>query len=82
MLVRHKLIFYIIMGFVLTIVPSYAFSKGKIYGKSKTISKEYKKYENFIYNCLTFNNISHKQYRTWILPNGFSNVFIAVTFHF
>ena len=46
MFVQNKLIFYIIMGSFLIVIPSYAFSKGKIYGKSKTISKEYKKYEN------------------------------------
>ena len=46
MLVQNKLVFYMIMSFILIIIPSYAFTKGKIYGKSKTISKEYKKYEN------------------------------------
>ena len=34
------------MSFVLMIYPDLAFSKGKIYGNSKTISKDYVKYEN------------------------------------
>ena len=46
MLNQNKLIFSISMSFVLMILPSYAFSKGKIYGNSQTISKDYIKYEN------------------------------------
>ena len=38
------LIFILISGFCLNITPS--LSKGKIYGQSKTLSKEYIKYEN------------------------------------
>ena len=34
------------MIFVLILFPSYVFSKGKIYGQSKTLSKNYTKYEN------------------------------------
>ena len=45
MLKQNKVIFYIIMSFVLIVFPSYVFSKGKIYGHSKTISKDYVKYE-------------------------------------
>ena len=33
------------MCFVLAFLPYHAFSKGKIYGNSKTISKEHIKYE-------------------------------------
>ena len=43
---QNKLIIYITMSFVLMIYPNLAFSKGKIYGNSKTISKDYVKYEN------------------------------------
>ena len=46
MLNQNKLIIYISMSFILTLFPWYAYSKGKIYGNSKTISKDYKKYEN------------------------------------
>ena len=46
MLNQNKLMFYISMIFVLILFPSYVFSKGKIYGQSKTISKNYTKYEN------------------------------------
>ena len=42
----NKLIIFITMSFVLMIYPHLAFSKGKIYGNSKTISKDYVKYEN------------------------------------
>ena len=38
----HPLFFFLLVA----LVPSYTFSKGKIYGNSKTISKEYIKYEN------------------------------------
>ena len=46
MLIQNKLIIYLTTGFILIIIPSHGFTKGKIYGKSKTISKEYTKYEN------------------------------------
>ncbi len=41
---RNKL-FKIIFILVLTFSPTLTLAKGKIYGKSQTISKEYKKYE-------------------------------------
>ena len=46
MLKQNKLIINITMSFVLVSFPHNAFSKGKIYGNSKTISKDYIKYEN------------------------------------
>jgi hypothetical protein len=46
MLYKDKLILYMSMGFFLMVFPYDAFSKGKIYGNSKTISKDYVKYEN------------------------------------
>ena len=38
--------FYIALTIIILLFPNYSFSKGKIYGHSKTLSKEYKKYEN------------------------------------
>ena len=35
-----------IISFAFILFPYFAFSKGKIYGKSKTISKDYTTYEN------------------------------------
>ena len=46
MLNQNKLIFYISICSFIVIFPSFAFSKGKIYGNSKTLSKDYIKYEN------------------------------------
>ena len=46
MLKQNKLIISLTTSFVLILFPYYAFSKGKIYGNSKTISKDYVKYEN------------------------------------
>jgi len=46
MLKQNKLIIFPTMILVLILFPCYAFSKGKIYGNSKTISKDYVKYEN------------------------------------
>ncbi|MDC0456958.1 hypothetical protein OAM56_03470 [Alphaproteobacteria bacterium] len=46
MLKQNKLIIHLTMMFILILFPYYAFSKGKIYGNSKTISKDYIKYEN------------------------------------
>ena len=50
MINHSKLIFYfnvyIIFSISFILFSSLAFSKGKIYGKSKTISKDYVKYEN------------------------------------
>ena len=37
--------FYITLILILILFPFYSFSKGKIYGHSKTISKQYVKYE-------------------------------------
>jgi hypothetical protein len=45
MINQNKIIIYAISSFVLFLLPHHAFSKGKIYGQSKTISKEYTKYE-------------------------------------
>ena len=42
----YKLIYYILILLLACIYSSYSFSKGKIYGNSKTLSKEYIKYEN------------------------------------
>ncbi len=42
---ENKIILYSLMCFVLAFLPYHAFSKGKIYGNSKTISKEHIKYE-------------------------------------
>ena len=38
--------YYQILILIILLIPSYSFSKGKIYGHSKTISKDYVKYEN------------------------------------
>ena len=38
--------FYIALTITILLFPFYSFSKGTIYGHSKTISKEYIKYEN------------------------------------
>ena len=38
--------FYIALTIMILFFPFYGFSKGNIYGHSKTLSKEYKKYEN------------------------------------
>ena len=46
MLKQNKLIIHLTMMFILILFPYHAFSKGKIYGNSKTISKDYIKYEN------------------------------------
>ena len=46
MLKQNKLNIFLTMIFVLIFFPHFAFSKGKIYGNSKTISKDYIKYEN------------------------------------
>ena len=50
MINHSKLIFYfnvyIILSISFILFSSLAFSKGKIYGNSKTISKDYVKYEN------------------------------------
>ena len=44
---RYKnLISYFFLIFSLFFYSSHSFSKGKIYGQSKTLSKEYIKYEN------------------------------------
>jgi len=37
---------YILIVMIFIFLPNHCFSKGKIYGSSKTLSKEYKKYEN------------------------------------
>ena len=37
---------YILIIMIFIFLPNDCFSKGKIYGSSKTLSKEYKKYEN------------------------------------
>jgi len=42
----YKLIYYILILLIACFYSSYSFSKGKIYGNSKTLSKEYIKYEN------------------------------------
>ena len=46
MLKNYKFILCIIINITLMTFPSYIFAKGKIYGQSKTLSKEYVKYEN------------------------------------
>lgn len=46
MIEQNKLIYYMIISLAFILYPYYAFSKGKIYGNSKTISKDYIKYEN------------------------------------
>ena len=38
--------FNITLIIMIIFIPYYSFSKGTIYGQSKTLSKEYKKYEN------------------------------------
>ena len=42
----NNLLGYLFLITSLFFYSSYSFSKGKIYGKSKTLSKEYIKYEN------------------------------------
>ena len=42
----YNLLGYLFLITSLFFYSSYSFSKGKIYGKSKTLSKEYIKYEN------------------------------------
>ena len=42
----NDLLGYLFLITCLCFYSSYSFSKGKIYGKSKTLSKEYIKYEN------------------------------------
>ena len=43
---RNNFISYLFLIISLCLYSSYSFSKGKIYGQSKTLSKEYIKYEN------------------------------------
>ena len=43
---RNNFISYLFLTISLCLYSSYSFSKGKIYGQSKTLSKEYIKYEN------------------------------------
>ena len=42
---RNNFISYLFLTISLCLYSSYTFSKGKIYGQSKTLSKEYIKYE-------------------------------------
>ena len=42
----NYLLSYLLLAMSVCLYSSYSFSKGKIYGKSKTLSKEYIKYEN------------------------------------
>lgn len=46
MLKKTKLIFFLTVTMSLFFSPFHSFAKGKIYGQSKTLSKEYTKYEN------------------------------------
>ena len=43
---KYSNLFGTFVSIILCFYASYSFSKGKIYGKSKTLSKEYIKYEN------------------------------------
>ena len=43
---RNNFISYLFLTISLCLYSSYSFSKGKIYGQSKTLSKQYIKYEN------------------------------------
>jgi hypothetical protein len=45
MLKKTKLIFFLTVTMSLFFFPFHSFAKGKIYGQSKTLSKEYTKYE-------------------------------------
>jgi len=45
MLKETKLIFFLTVTMSLFFFPFHSFAKGKIYGQSKTLSKEYTKYE-------------------------------------
>jgi len=45
MLKETKLIFFLTVAMSLFFFPFNSFTKGKIYGQSKTLSKEYTKYE-------------------------------------
>ncbi|MDB2701254.1 hypothetical protein N9Z35_06950, partial [Alphaproteobacteria bacterium] len=45
MLKETNLLLFLIVTMSLFFVPLHSFAKGKIYGQSKTLSKEYTKYE-------------------------------------
>ena len=45
MLKKTELIFFLTVTMSLFFFPFHSFAKGKIYGQSKTLSKEYTKYE-------------------------------------
>ena len=45
MLKKTKLIFLLTLAMILFVSPFHSFAKGKIYGQSKTLSKEHTKYE-------------------------------------
>ena len=46
MLKKTELIFFLTGAMSLFFCPFHSFAKGKIYGQSKTLSKEHTKYEN------------------------------------